>query len=640
MGYITRKSQNGGQEIVISSWEKGIAPSPYTGINDIRAVNVSDIPGAVFASAKTTNDLLTNGESPGAAYLGLSRTFTVNTSTEEITVSSAVPWGYTVVRFTTSSALPASTPQIAINTDYWLYTVSSTVYKVATSYANLIAGTFVNFTGTGTGTQTVTSTTIGIINATAKDERTGFIYAIDSNNRVWCNSPSSAGGNKWTLIPGNTLTSGAGNGIAVWQNYVFAFRGAKIDVFGPANDWTTAAWTNDWQTMNSPSGYSGLHKTFVASNNTLYWTDFTNNSSAGQNPGYVGSLGLNGGGNFTPNASASVGNYIYNYRALDLPDNEQPVALNELNGYLAIGTNIAGFTVSKLYYWDTVSPSFQNPLIVPEAPIYEIVNANNIIYVFCGWRGRVYKTNLASIAEAFKIPDHLYYPASSVTGYEGLPLFGRTSQYLNTYQYKMTFAPQARVSRKKILFCVNLYGSTALWSYDSITGNLQIDAKPSNGYGSSATDSPQLYGVEILSAQTGTTLLGTEILFFGLYYNTGTTTYTIDQYNPITSSDTANFTTYNGTIITDYINVGSVNNLKTFQQLEYSLDRKMITGSGLKIYYRYSIGDSWTLLSTEDYATYGAINGRVIDFPTVGTEWIQLKVEFNPFTVLRDIILR
>lgn len=638
MSYQARKNQIGGQEIVISGWEKGIASTPYGGINDIRAVNVSDIPGAVFASAKTTDNL--SYPLTSTAYLGLAKTFTADASTDRITISGITQeWEYTVVQFTTTGTLPAG---LSLATSYYLRYITTTgVYKVATSFANAASATYVNITDAGTGTHTATSTNIGIINATAKDERTGYVYAVDSNARVWCNN-IPAGGIKWTLILGNTLTNGVGNGIAVWQNYLFVFRGASIDVFGAlSTDPSSGVWSNSWQSMNSPASYTGLHKTFVASNNTLYWADFTNNTSTGRNPGYVGSLSLASASAFLPGTGST---YVYNYQALDLPDNEQPVALNELNGYLAIGTNISGFnssgSTSKLYYWDTISPSFQNPLIVPEAPIYEIVNANNIIYVFCGWRGRVYKTNLSTIAEAFKIPDHLYYPGSTATGYEGLPLFGEVSRSTTGGSYKILFAPQARVTRKKILFGVNLYGSTALWSYDTQTGLFQIDAKPINGYGSSNTVSPTITAVEVLNSQFSASTLGTEILFFGQNYDTGSTTYTIEQYNPITSNDTANFTTYNGSIITDYMNVGSANNLKTFQQLEYSLDRKMITGSGLKIYYRYNIGDSWTLLSTEDYATYGAINGRVIDFPTVGTEWIQLKVELNPFTILRDIILR
>lgn len=112
------------------------------------------------------------------------------------------------------------------------------------------------------------------------------------------------------------------------------------------------------------------------------------------------------------------------------------------------------------------------------------------------------------------------------------------------------------------------------------------------------------------------------------------------MYNPITSNSSSNFGSYNGLLTTDFINIGTTNNRKTLQQLEYILDRNMVSGSGLKIYYRTIIGGSWTLLSTEDYATYGAINSRVLSFPINDANWIQLQVTFNPYTVLRQIRLR
>lgn len=639
MAYRYEKNYAGGQDIVIDGWEKGTAQSPYSGISDIRGVNVSDTPGAVYASPATQNNLLVGG----VAYLGVSYTFTADASTDQITLGSggtAVNWDYTVVQFTNSGGgLPGG---LSTSTNYYLRYISSGVYKVATSLANAITGTYVNITSAGTGTHTATSTNIGTINATTKDDRSGNTYAIDSNNRVWVNNTSGSGGGsyKWMLLIGNTLTNGAGNGIAVWQNYLFVFRGQSIDVFGALNDFSTATWSNAWQSMNSGSGYTGLHKTFVASNNTLYWTDFTGTVGAGRNPGYIGSLNLTSATAFAPGTGST---YTFNNQALDLPDNEEPVALNELNGSLIVGVNTAGTNssgaVSKLYSWDTVSPSFNLPQIVPEAPIYEIVNANNIIYVFCGWRGRVYKTNLSTIALAFKIPDQLYIPSSSSMGYEGQPLSGVVSQSGSGGTYLIKFGKQARVSRKKILFVVNIYGSTALYSYDSETGVLQIDAKPFNGYGGSTTDSPELYGVEVLNAQVSSSTIGTEIIFFGLYYNTGTTTYTIDLYNPITQHDDTKYGTYNGSIVTDLIVIGSSNNQKTFEQLEYILDRNMVSGSGLKFYYRTVIGGSWTLLSTEDYATYGAISGRVLSFSPTGS-FVQIKVEFNKLTVLRQIRLR
>jgi hypothetical protein len=634
MAYKYEKNYNGGQDIVIDGWEKGISTTPYSGITDVRCANVSDIPGAVFANAGTTNDIASTNSNP---HLGLTKTFTADASTDQITITAITnEFEYTAVTFTNSGGgLPGG---LATSTTYYLRYISSGIYKVATSLANAISGTYVNITSAGTGTQSVISTDIGIIRASTKDDRTGNIYAVDENNRVWC-SNIPGGSYKWMLVSGNTLTSGNGNGIAVWQNYLFVFRSASIDVFGGLDNLVTATWTNGWKSLNASGGYNGLHRTFIASNNILYWTDYTYNTGSGRNPGYIGSLNLTSTTAFDPATSST---YTYNYQALDLPDNEQPVALNELNGYLVIGVNMSGTNssgnTSKIYYWDTTSPSFQIPLIIPEAPIYEIVNANNIIYIFCGWRGRVYKTNLSTIALAFKIPDHLYYPTTY--GKEGLPLFGVVAQEGAGGGYKITFGYQARVSRRKILFCVNLYGSTALYSYDIETNLLQIDAKPTNGYGTSSASSTQLYAVETLNAQTSASTLGTEIIFFGDYYASSTYTYTIDRYNPITSNNDVYFSSYNASIITDFINTGSTLNKKTFAQLEYILDRDMVSGSGLKIYYRSKIGESWTLLSTEDYSTYGAINSRVISFPLSKVNFVQLKIELNPYTVLRQIRLR
>lgn len=58
------------------------------------------------------------------------------------------------VRFTNSGgALPTG---LTAGTDYWLIRVSATTARVATTYANAIAGTAIAFTDAGTGTHTVT----------------------------------------------------------------------------------------------------------------------------------------------------------------------------------------------------------------------------------------------------------------------------------------------------------------------------------------------------------------------------------------------------------------------------------------------------------------------------------------------------
>ena len=59
---------------------------------------------------------------------------------------------FSKVRFTTTGALPTG---LALDTDYWLVRQSATTAKVATSFANAIAGTVVSFTNGGSGTHTL-----------------------------------------------------------------------------------------------------------------------------------------------------------------------------------------------------------------------------------------------------------------------------------------------------------------------------------------------------------------------------------------------------------------------------------------------------------------------------------------------------
>jgi len=61
---------------------------------------------------------------------------------------------FTKVRFTTTTSLPTG---LVAGTDYWLVRVGATTARVATSFANAIAGIVIPFTDAGVGTQTLTT---------------------------------------------------------------------------------------------------------------------------------------------------------------------------------------------------------------------------------------------------------------------------------------------------------------------------------------------------------------------------------------------------------------------------------------------------------------------------------------------------
>lgn len=90
--------------------------------------------------------------------LGQSDTFTADAGTDVCTWTSTanIPSNIltgTRVQLTTTTTLPAG---LATATNYYVIKVTDSTFKLATSYANAVAGTAINITDAGTGTHTVT----------------------------------------------------------------------------------------------------------------------------------------------------------------------------------------------------------------------------------------------------------------------------------------------------------------------------------------------------------------------------------------------------------------------------------------------------------------------------------------------------
>jgi hypothetical protein len=91
-----------------------------------------------------------------ANTLGQSDTFTADASTDVCTWTSTANYPSNIllgtrVRLTTTTTLPAG---LSLATDYYVIKASDSTFKLATSYANAVAGTAVNITDAGTGTHT------------------------------------------------------------------------------------------------------------------------------------------------------------------------------------------------------------------------------------------------------------------------------------------------------------------------------------------------------------------------------------------------------------------------------------------------------------------------------------------------------
>lgn len=119
-----------------------VAMSTQMGLTQAKGINV--------VGYMTTNyrDIVAGNE------VQAERTFTVNTGTDVLTLSASRGWttGMGPIQVRSSTTLPAG---LALSTDYYWIEVSSTTGKLATSYANAMAGTAIDITTTGTGTHSI-----------------------------------------------------------------------------------------------------------------------------------------------------------------------------------------------------------------------------------------------------------------------------------------------------------------------------------------------------------------------------------------------------------------------------------------------------------------------------------------------------
>lgn len=99
----------------------------------------------VTSTTTITSQALTN-------TLSAFSTFTADATTDICTHSNINLMPYTRVQLTTTTTLPAG---LSLATDYYVIKVTDTTIKLATSYANAVAGTSINITSTGTGTHTI-----------------------------------------------------------------------------------------------------------------------------------------------------------------------------------------------------------------------------------------------------------------------------------------------------------------------------------------------------------------------------------------------------------------------------------------------------------------------------------------------------
>lgn len=374
--------------ITWKDWQNGIGDSPHLGHALLQAVEIDTYLGAVRT-----------GKLPATRFHATySQVFTADASTDILTMSAGnMPNTGTAVTVSNSGgALPTG---LAASTNYFVIKLSTSTCKLATTIANANASTAIDITGAGSGTNTMTSVNPGTINHYTADPRTGQVFVIDSNGRVWYSS-----GTVFLLLNGNTITSAAGQGIAAFRTsdgnatYLFVFRNASIDVvnvFGTAQ-LEAPSWTSAWKSMNSGAGSGNSHYAKLGQDNIIYFADDR----------YVGSILEKAGQIFDP---ANAATYTYNSQALDLPLGALTYWLEELGVNLLISVS----NDSSIYPWDRSSDSYGLPVPVGEYGLNKMKNIGNMVYILAGTRGNIYWTQGTYVRPFKTLPIYLVNNGSS-----------------------------------------------------------------------------------------------------------------------------------------------------------------------------------------------------------------------------------
>lgn len=244
---------------------------------------------------------------------------------------------------------------------------------------------YTKFSGT-----TITATPMWMT-ANPKDAN---VFVYDSAGSVYTFDSGFTPTGLADLNDGGTAT---GNGLAYYDNYVYAARSTTIARYGPLNG--AATWADDyWVTTLSKAALEDTtypnftgnsiempnHPMYRHSDGKLYFGDVVGNQGAIH---YISTTKTTVEGD-TDNSST--------YNALDFPYGYWPTAIT---GY---GTDIAialyeGSTTSttlqrraKLSFWDTTNPNTYDKLIDVEFPdpiITALLNSNGILYTFSGQIG-------------------------------------------------------------------------------------------------------------------------------------------------------------------------------------------------------------------------------------------------------------
>lgn len=524
--------------IIIDTFADGIGKSPTVGFGDMRNVNISAFPGEVTLGFKS-DAVDTPANLSGVSVTG-------DATTDVFTSATAVIGLYngTTIRFNSIGTMTGITTVI----NYYIFATGTNTFEL---YTNPDVGnpTFkVNLTASGTGTFSTIQYNGGLDSVTYMTNRNPLIFILDEAGKAWW-----LDGDRMVALGNTTVTGSSGRGIAVWKNYLIVFRQGFIDAFpiaqinNPSAAYSTS-WTYGFQAISNPQ--TTRRAVLAGQDDILYFANTEQD---------LGSLEEVAAATFDPTNAAT---WIFDASALDIPTGSGILELGELGQYLLLGT--AG---RFIYPWDRVSPSFIDPLILPEYGTSRIETANALAFIFAGDQGNIYVTNGSTIELYQTIPD-------SVVG-KLEPYFQWHDVTITNNQLYFSFNATTNAG-------VDVETTAGVWAIDIPTKVLRHVNKPSYG---TYTGAIALVIPNILDDTPAgdAVYMSWEDNVFG---------------NGVDNSSTALSNDYSTTFDSAFYTVGNFLTKRTFNRIDVILNQPLTATQGVQISYRYGYDDAFTLIGS------------------------------------------
>lgn len=527
----------------------------------------------------------------------------------------------------------------------------------------------------------------------------GLIYILDDSQQVW--KQSSPGSTTFNLLSGNPSTAGTGNGMAYWQGYLVVFRGTAIDICGDgtgdggitSSNWNTGVsssgvWPIAGTTLtltgspvqgdtsatistytdaqgtarsfwNGPNGFYQLtfgngqvtKGTLTQGSASITWSPalYSNSGSAsvtvtpvfsGQhqafvspsdgnlyfcNGQYVGVLRVNTVAGYINAVKGVMNTFVFDYGVVRIQ--------NETIGWIdQLFSNLVIAGIKSLYLWDRTSAAVQAPISMSEN-IIKIKNVLNIIYVFAGYKGNIYQTNGYSLSLLKKVPDGFFGLIDPYLQWGGV-MAHRNKLYFQVYASTNTGTGTASG-----IFSIEVIAGQLPGALDT-SGAMIMENQNSFGYTVTATSSQNGVLVDYPTA--------TNDSYYSAWYN--------NSAGGIDFNNTTLYQNYEPAIETDIIPIGSFLDSRTFENIEYKLDKPLANGDSIRLSYRTQSSGSYTLVGNSEVTGIAGTTTATSDVSTQvladnfnsniqNAQWIQFLIEFkcaasnSSFIRLRQIML-